>query len=158
MAAKIFRLVVPRRWGHWVTALCLSAATTAVFADGNAAQSCAVFCGARDQLGSANLTPIRQLDDPALFAAAAAMRDKNMPATQRLINHSWLHETSATRIQGSKVWSRLLRQSLSAYNMRQGAAEDEGWNWLDEGWGDPRTDYRLRISEDRVRLLVRYDF
>lgn len=123
-----------------------------------ATKFCASFCGARDQLQDTVMTPIRQLEGDALFQSAAAMRERVMTSEQRLLNQFWLNDTAATRIQGGRVWSRLLRHSLKQIRT-QTAIQETDEDPLDyDSFGNNNSDYQLRLSNDNVRLVFHYSF
>jgi hypothetical protein len=129
----------------------------AVRADGQ--QFCAAFCGARDQLQNTTMTPIRQLEGDALFQSAAAMRERVMTTEQRLLNQFWLHETAATRIQGGRVWSRLLRYSLTQLRHSKPSTDKRLKDLLNhDSLSTNNGDYQLRLSDDNIRLVVHYSF
>lgn len=127
-------------------------------ADFATADTCEVFCGARDQLQITTLTPIRQLEGEALFQSAAALRERVMPPEQRLLNQLWLHDTAATRIQGGRVWSRLLRHSLAQLRDQKPQLQENSLDLLKFDGDTDKAEYRLRVSGDTIRLLVHYDF
>lgn len=119
---------------------------------------CASFCGARDQLQDTVMTPIRQLEGDALFQSAAAMRERVMTSEQRLLNQFWLNDTAATRIQGGRVWSRLLRHSLKQIRTQTAIQETDEDPLNYDSFGSSNGDYQLRLSNDNVRLVFHYSF
>lgn len=130
------------------------------FSHADIQDSCAVFCGARDQLDDTGVTPVRQLDNTALFESAVAMRDQSMPAEQRVLNYFWLQETAATRIQGGRVWTRLFRHGVANFRAKQphqsAPPDNKTFSWDNSDL--ERGAYRVRISDDYVRIIFHYDF
>jgi len=116
------------------------------------------FCGARDQLQDAGMIPIRQLEGDALFESAAALRERVMTSEQRLLNQFWLHDTASTRIQGGRVWSRLLRYSLKQLQIQKASYEPVEKLSDDDSLGTGNGDYQLRLSGDNIRLVIHYSF
>jgi hypothetical protein len=146
-------------WRNRLTSICLLFLFPAGFAFADTEQYCAVFCGARDQLQNTRLTPIRQLEDETLFQSAAAMREQVMPMEQRLLNQFWLHDTAATRIQGGRVWSRLLRHSLAQLRHKKQKTHEKALDLFDYDDGSTdKSEYRLRLSDDTIRLMIHYNF
>lgn len=128
------------------------------FVQADAPKFCAIFCGARDQLQDTVMTPIRQLEGDALFQSAAAMRERVMTSQQRLLNQFWLHDTAATRIQGGRVWSRLLRYGVKQIRTQK-ATDEVDENSLDyDSLSTGEGEYQLRLSNDNVRLVFHYSF
>lgn len=146
-------------WRKRLAGTCLLILTPWFFVHADTPEHCAVFCGARDQLLGIGLTPIRQLEGEELFASAAAMRERVMTKEQRLLNQYWLNDTAATRIQGGRIWSRLLRHGLTQWR-QQNPAPGEHYNpSLDyDALGTDKGDYQLRLSDDNIRLLIHYSF
>lgn|GEM_PF-3219799 len=134
--------------------------------------TCAVFCGARDQLQDTFLTPIRQLEGDALFESAAAMRERVMSSEQRILNQFWLNDTADTRLHGGKVWSRLLRYGVKRYNSQRSARRGlsaaelraersalEQDDLFEYGtFAQDRGEYQLRLSDDNIRFIIHYSF
>jgi hypothetical protein len=104
------------------------------------------------------MTPIRQLEGDALFLSAAALREQVMTAEQRLLNQFWLNDTATTRIQGGRVWSRLLRYSLKQIQAQRVSSDPVERLADDDSLEAGNSEYHLRLSGDNIRLVVHYSF
>jgi len=102
------------------------------------------------------------LDNQQLETAANYIRANEMSAEQRALNHQWLSQTGDGSIHlGNKVLSSIMRMGLKTYwvgvrnkHYKSTAMPDGNGN----GQLTEEVEYKLRLSQDKVRLVLKYDF
>lgn len=102
------------------------------------------------------------LDNQQLEAAASYIRANEMSAEQRALNHQWLSQTGDSNIRiGNKVLSSIMRMGFKTYwtgvrnkHYKSTAMPDGNGN----GQLTEEVEYKLRLSQDKVRLVLKYDF
>lgn len=110
------------------------------------------------------ILPIHMMDDETLFKAAAAERDTSMSLAQRMFNNHWLLHGDKTQ-SGGRILQRYVHDLVINYfkrNRQPSHAKVEVS--LQKAYRKeelPITDlshYRLRVSDDNIRLQFRYRF
>ncbi len=113
------------------------------------------------------LIPTHMMDNDLLFRAAAAERDTSMSMSQRLVNNRWLLTNDEVSFSGTAALRRYLRMYLlKSYKneLKKSRAETTEKLYLSDkhhGAESQFTDvsnYRLRVSDDHVRIRFRYQF
>lgn len=101
-------------------------------------------------------------DNTQLEAAAAYIRANEMSASHRALNHQWLSQESGGDLRlGNKVLSSIVRMGFKTYwtgirnkHYQSSAVPDGDGN----GQLSEEVEYKLRLSQDKVRLVLEYDF
>jgi len=102
------------------------------------------------------------LDNQQLETAASYIRANEMSAEQRALNHQWLSQAGDSNIRiGNKVLSSIMRMGFKTYwtgvrnkHYKSTAMPDgNGTGQLTE-----EVEYKLRLSQNKVRLVLEYDF
>ncbi len=103
---------------------------------------------------------ISGMDNVALYRAAGQYRNSELSASQRALNHQWMqqyHNGDGVR-HGGKVFSKLFQIGLKTY-WKSGKF---GKGYLPDDKGNGRItediDYRLRMSGNKLKLSVLYEF
>jgi len=102
------------------------------------------------------------LDNLQLESAARYIRANEMSAEQRALNHQWLSQEGNNNIHiGNKVLSSIMRMGLKTYwssvrnkHYKSTAVPDGNGN----GQLTEEVEYKLRLSQNKVRLVLEYDF
>lgn len=112
------------------------------------------------------IVPIHLMDNETLFLAAQAEMDSSMNMSQRLINNRWLLDEPKSSYSGTEAIRRYLRMYLKdsykkGRNKHQQVRSDV---YLVPERHDAYaqfsdiTNYRLRVSDRRIRIRFRYKF
>lgn len=112
----------------------------------------------RDRLSSHAMT------NDQLLQAAQYIRSDNMSAQQRALNHQWLeqeHYNQELRL-GNKVVSKIFKMGFKTYWNGVRNKHYSSSTVIPDGDGKGKltqdVDYKLRLSDDKVRLSLQYDF
>lgn len=104
------------------------------------------------------------LSNEDLIRAAEDIRNNEMSAEQRALNHQWLDHDNYTDDMrfGSKVVSQLLKMGFKTYwkDVRNKKYANSAAVPTEEGNGKITSDvdYKFRISGDKLKLSVEYEF
>lgn len=104
------------------------------------------------------------LDNVALYEAAQQYRSDIMSPSQRALNHQWLHqmETDDGVRHGSKVLSKIFKMGFKTYWKGVKNSKFQSNNLVPNANGKGKVnsdmDYRLRISGNKLKLSLEYDF
>jgi len=113
-----------------------------------------------------HILPVYQMENDTLFLAAKTERDTNMNLSQRLINNRWLLEGNAHSYSGSEA----LRRYLKMYFLDQWGTKRSDHDWqqrspylpvqrrLSPSQFKDLSNYRVRLSNDKVNLRFKYSF
>jgi hypothetical protein len=116
------------------------------------------------RIGSKNIYPNTALSNSELNRVAEDIRSENMTTEQRALNHQWLqHGYSDHGIRlGSKVISKLFKMGFRTYwdgvrnkHYKYSTAVPDGSG---NGKVTQDVDYKLRLSDNRVKIAINYDF
>lgn len=102
------------------------------------------------------------LDNQQLETAASNIRANEMSAEQRALNHQWLSQEGNDNVRiGNKVLSSIMRMGFKTYwsgirnqHYKSTAIPDGNGN----GQLTEEVEYKLRLSQNKVRLVLKYDF
>jgi len=102
------------------------------------------------------------LDNQQLETAASYIRANDMSAEQRALNHQWLNQAGDSNIRiGNKVLSSIMRMGFKTYwsgvrnkHYPSTVMPDGNGN----GQLTDEVEYKLRLSQNKVRLVLKYDF
>ncbi|MYM62982.1 hypothetical protein [Pseudomaricurvus sp. HS19] len=104
------------------------------------------------------------MSNEQLATMAEYIRNNEMSAEQRALNHQWLeqeHYNDDIRV-GGKVLSYLFRMGFRTYWDGLRNKHYNNTNLVPDGDGNGQiteeVEYKLRLSEDEARLLVEYEF
>ena len=119
-----------------------------------------------DDFSRMRILPTYMMETDTLFRAAEAERDSSMSMSHRILNNRWLLEDKKASRSGTSALRNYLRLSLREYlrNRRDSEPRNQGDNYSAVVWKDPGSqftdlsNYRLRVSDDRVRVRFRYRF
>lgn len=100
-----------------------------------------------------------------LLLSAATLKDNRLSIEQRFLNYQWLANQenihAGVRI-GNKALSQLIRQSIKIYWQRtiKSRYADNHLVPSADGTGKfkPELDYHIKLSDDELKLALRYDF
>ncbi len=104
------------------------------------------------------------LTNADLKQAAEDIRNNEMSTEQRALNHQWLDHDNYTDDQrfGSKVISQILKMGFKTYwkDVRKNNYSNAAAVPTEEGKGKitPDVDYKFRISGNKLKLSVEYEF
>ncbi|GAA5317862.1 MAG: hypothetical protein AseanaTS_30700 [Candidatus Pelagadaptatus aseana] len=103
------------------------------------------------------------LSNEELAKAAEDIRSSDMSIQQRALNHQWLQEPEGDGLHfGTKVVSRLVKMGFRTYwdGMRNKHYRDN--KVVPDSAGNGKVsedvDYKIRLSDDKVKLSVQYEF
>lgn len=108
------------------------------------------------------ILPIRMMDDETLFKAAEAERDNSMSFTQRVFNNRWLMPNEKSN-PGKDLLRRYLQEAVLNYLNRnktrtQVEVNLQGLHAQEESQFAELSRYRLRVSDDQIRLQFKFQF
>ncbi|GLS26214.1 hypothetical protein [Marinibactrum halimedae] len=102
------------------------------------------------------------MDNEDLEMAVANFSDGSINTMQRLMNHQWLYQAhyDIKLKKGSKVLSRFLQDSLYTYwkNRRKSQSNTSDLANSHNQQDIHQVDYRMRLSDDSLKLSVSYEF
>lgn len=107
---------------------------------------------------------INGLDSVALYQAAENYRSNEINSSQRALNHQWLsqyHNDEGVR-QGGKVLSKLFKMGFKTYwsSVKNGKYHTNNYVPNVNGIGKftEDIDYRVRLTDSKVKVSVAYEF
>lgn len=103
------------------------------------------------------------LDNDELLREAGNIRSRDMSQQQRALNHQWLEQEEQSDVRvGGKVVSELVKMGFRTYwdGVRNKHYRDNKAVPTSSGNGQISRDidYKIRLSGDKFRLSVSYDF
>jgi hypothetical protein len=103
------------------------------------------------------------LNNEELARAAEDIRSSDMTIQQRALNHQWLSEPEGDGLHfGTKVVSRLVKMGFRTYWDGVRNKHYKNSRVVPDGAGNGKVsedvDYKLRLSDDKVKLSVQYEF
>lgn len=104
------------------------------------------------------------MDTESLLRAAEQIRSTHVSPEQRALNHQWLQHNAGVdepRV-GGRVFSALVRMGFKTFWEINHQRYDKFSHVLPDSQGNGRitkdVDYKLRVSDDKVKLSFEYEF
>lgn len=109
-----------------------------------------------------SVIPARMMDNDTLFRAAETERNNPHCISQRLMNNRWLATTDRNSYEGTEALRKYLRINLLTVwkdrNPGKTRVSSEPKSRYESSQFQEIDNYRLSISEDRVKLRFKYKF